>query len=121
MSHDFRSHNLLNRAVALGMVKRPERCEACSGTGKAGKLASIEAHHDDYNLPLVVRWLCKSCHRRWHGRNEPIAPRADLDFRPFEAQLRAYARANGLDYDEATELLASLDEGPAILDEDFPL
>lgn len=50
---------------------RPSRCEKCKkkppplSNGKSG----IQAHHDDYNLPLVVRWLCKGCHFKWHQKH----------------------------------------------------
>src|SRR3954467_5752180 len=29
----------------------------------------IEAHHDDYDRPLEVRWLCKEHHMREHERS----------------------------------------------------
>ena len=38
------------------LEKQP--CEIC------GKKA--EAHHDDYDKPLEVRWLCFEHHREWH-------------------------------------------------------
>jgi hypothetical protein len=34
-------------------------CEVCKET-------NVDAHHDDYNKPLDVRWLCKKHHREHH-------------------------------------------------------
>ena len=45
------------------LVRLP--CEVC---GKE----PAEAHHDNYNKPLEVRWLCKQCHEDWHTKNIPI-------------------------------------------------
>lgn len=38
-------------------------CEIC------GNKKSI-SHHDDYNFPWLVRWLCLQHHREWHKNNE---------------------------------------------------
>lgn len=53
------------RMVAYHVRKgtlRPEPCEKC---GKE----NTHAHHDDYDYPLNVRWLCAEHHREWHDRN----------------------------------------------------
>ena len=50
----------LRRAVALGILERPTTCQCCGSTPR-----SIEAAHYDYRAPLVVLWLCHSCHRLW--------------------------------------------------------
>lgn len=55
------------KAIARGELIR-EPCEIC-GAEKA------DAHHDDYNKPLEVRWLCRSCHMEWHKYNVPIRGR----------------------------------------------
>ena len=26
----------------------------------------IHAHHDNYDFPLEITWLCRSCHNMWH-------------------------------------------------------
>lgn len=48
-------------AVRSGkLVRRP--CEVCGAV-------KVQAHHDDYSQPLVVRWLCFRCHREQaHGQ-----------------------------------------------------
>lgn len=46
-------------ALARGDLKKGP-CEVCGAT------ENIEGHHDDYDKPLEVRWLCCSCHRKYH-------------------------------------------------------
>ena len=72
---DDRAQNLLEQAIARGVVERKTHCEACGATGtmKDGRSA-IQAHHDDYNKPLEVRWLCQRCHHEWHKTNEAVMP-----------------------------------------------
>ncbi len=38
-------------------------CEVC------GTEMDVQAHHDDYNKPLDVRWLCRTHHREHHKLN----------------------------------------------------
>lgn len=49
----------LNNAVLSGKITR-QFCEI-DGCQKIG-----EAHHDDYNKPLDVKWLCKLHHEEYH-------------------------------------------------------
>lgn len=51
-------------AIKLGHMQR-QPCEVC------GDLNS-EAHHDDYDQPLVVRWLCKKHHEEHHHPGKTI-------------------------------------------------
>jgi ribosomal protein S27AE len=46
-------------AITQGKLKRMP-CEVC------GEL-KVHAHHDDYSMPLNVRWLCRKHHRELHG------------------------------------------------------
>jgi|GEM_PF-990020 len=51
-----------NYITAGKLIKEP--CEVC-GTEK-----DVEAHHDDYNKPLDVRWLCRKHHREHHNNEK---------------------------------------------------
>jgi hypothetical protein len=42
----------------------PGPCEICGDV-------KVDGHHDDYNKPLEVRWLCRTHHKRWHRENGP--------------------------------------------------
>lgn len=46
-------------------------CEVC-GVEPAivNGVQRIQAHHDDYNKLLEVRWLCKKHHHEWHKTNK---------------------------------------------------
>lgn len=55
-----RAQKQVELAVAAGRLV-PQACDECGAV-------KTEAHHKDYRHPLVVTWLCRSCHRRAHGR-----------------------------------------------------
>lgn len=56
-----RSHDLVAYAIRIGtLIKQP--CEVCGED-------SHVAHHDDYDKPLEIRWLCATHHREWHSTN----------------------------------------------------
>lgn len=62
----YAAHAKVNRAVRSGKLVAMA-CEICGS-------ATTVAHHDDYNKPLDVRWLCQPHHVAWHvehgeGRN----------------------------------------------------
>lgn len=56
-------------ALRSGVLVKPDRCECC------GEIEPLVGHHDDYSKPLEVRWWCRSCHRRNHGKHKapPVA------------------------------------------------
>ena len=55
-----RAQSLVRYHVLTGRLVRPNVCEECGATDRR-----IEAAHYDYDKPLKVRWLCRSCHARW--------------------------------------------------------
>lgn len=54
----YRAHGAVNNAIRTGTLTR-EPCEVCGAR-------EVHAHHDDYNKPLDVRWLCVRCHAGHH-------------------------------------------------------
>lgn len=58
----YRAGNLLRYAVKNGKIKKPKQCERCS------KKTKLEGHHEDYDYPLKVIWLCRKCHILEHKK-----------------------------------------------------
>lgn len=54
------AQNALRSALKRGLVQATP-CEVC-GTQPA------EAHHPDYDRPMVVQWLCRRHHRAAHKK-----------------------------------------------------
>lgn len=75
---DERAGKILDNALRYGKLHNPEKCSTCGDAGRFtdGRTA-IQGHHDDYNKPLDVRWLCQRCHHEWHKHNQPIPYNGD--------------------------------------------
>lgn len=70
---DKRAHDLMEKAILRGELVNPGKCESCGNMGNfSDGRNSIQGHHDDYNYPLRVRWLCQNCHHVWHKSNKTI-------------------------------------------------
>lgn len=55
----YKAHGMVNRAIrAKKLFRMP--CEVCGNE-------KTDAHHDDYDMPLNVRWLCSEHHHQWHA------------------------------------------------------
>ena len=69
-------HRKINAFVTAAIHKEiliPEPCEVCGVFGRdENHNRRVIAHHDDYNKPLEVRWLCKKHHSEWHKDNKAI-------------------------------------------------
>jgi site-specific DNA-cytosine methylase len=78
-SDDDRAQNIDEKAMKRGILKASP-CEVCGATGtmRDGR-NKIQAHHDDYNKPLSVRWLCQKHHHEWHKYNKAKAREAHTE------------------------------------------
>ena len=74
---DKHVHDVTEKAIKKGILI-PEKCEVCGEyTFMKDGRAAVQAHHDDYNKPLSVRWLCQKHHHIWHKENHPIKRKED--------------------------------------------
>ena len=65
------AHQRVANALKYGELTRPDACETC------GERRYVMAHHENYERPLDVVWLCDSCHTKRHielGRSRPRQP-----------------------------------------------
>lgn len=61
--HKARAQWKLRAAVADGRVMKPTQCDECKENITRPRL---HGHHDNYDKPFTVRWLCATCHKRVH-------------------------------------------------------
>lgn len=57
-----RARSKARRAIRAGVLV-PQPCEKCGAE-------PTDAHHEDYDKPLTVRWLCRRCHGDLHAHDE---------------------------------------------------
>ena len=57
--HKKSANTAVNNAVRDGHLVPSETCEDC---GHDFSFYRREAHHEDYDKPLEVEWLCAKCH-----------------------------------------------------------
>ena len=68
-----KAQNLVESAIAKGLIIPLDHCGKCGANYRmADGRRAIQGHHDDYNKPLEVRWLCQKCHHEWHENNKAI-------------------------------------------------
>jgi hypothetical protein len=56
------AHHKIAHAIEAGKLKRLP-CEVCGDD----RPYRVHAHHDDYSMPLAVRWLCVPHHKLVHS------------------------------------------------------
>jgi ribosomal protein S27AE len=54
------AHMAVSYAIKKGILRRPARCPGCK------QLTKVQAHHDDYSKPMIVKWFCAKCHKAEH-------------------------------------------------------
>jgi hypothetical protein len=60
-----RAKQKLKYYMKSGKIIKPTSCNVCH------KERPIDGHHEDYNDPLGIIWLCKPCHTKHHiGKTE---------------------------------------------------
>lgn len=57
----YHAHILVGNALREGKILK-QICEACGEH-------RVVAHHDNYDKPLEVCWLCQAHHIQWHKEN----------------------------------------------------
>ncbi len=74
---DKKTHSETYSAIRNGTIINPGKCSECGVLDAIppNERTIIHAHHDDYNHPLRVRWLCGPCHKAWHRTHRAIARR----------------------------------------------
>lgn len=62
----YLAHLAVQRALVSGKLER-QGCEVCGAP-------KVDAHHDRYDEPLNVRWLCRRHHVKLHHYGEDMFP-----------------------------------------------
>lgn len=57
----IRAKNTITYAMTSGKILKPDFCMLCGGDKK------IQAHHLNYEYPLLIVWVCAGCHRKIHN------------------------------------------------------
>ncbi len=53
-----KAQNVVSHAIRDGVLIRPSTCSKCH------EICIPEAHHEKYDEPLNIIWLCFNCHRK---------------------------------------------------------
>lgn len=61
-NHKIKARRKVAYAMSVGKIKK-ENCKIC-------KAENSEAHHNDYDKPLNVIWLCQKCHKKEHRKKD---------------------------------------------------
>ncbi len=62
---ETRARKKVANGLLLGRIVKPKCCSRCGAVPPRHRL---HGHHEDYEYPLRVEWLCAACHSECHGR-----------------------------------------------------
>lgn len=57
------AHHALKNAIRSGSIEKPKECSRC---GNIPRRRDLHGHHEDYEKPLEVEWICAKCHTGEH-------------------------------------------------------
>ena len=66
----------INMRIRRGLLVRPDHCSKC------GKETRVDGHHEDYDKPAEVEWLCRSCHMTRHFSQDGHADHETAKYPP---------------------------------------
>lgn len=55
-----KAHSIVNEAIRTAKLVKPSKCSCCNLEKE------VQAHHEDYEKPLQIIWLCSTCHSNLH-------------------------------------------------------
>ena len=64
--HKRSAHLAVKRALYAGTLVKPDHCAGDTVYNLPCARANPDAHHDDYEKPLDVLWLCRKHHKLRH-------------------------------------------------------
>ena len=73
-------HAAVSNAVASGVLVKPKNCEICCLEKR------LIAHHSDYSKPLLVAWVCESCHQKEHAKHGTSGLSAQIRINPIHCE-----------------------------------
>lgn len=71
-----RARLMVAKAVSEGYIDPPTTCEECGKQRDYPYTSEFHAHHEDYDKPLEIIWLCQPCHRAKHPVRRQYTPAA---------------------------------------------
>jgi hypothetical protein len=105
-AYKAKAHSIIARALRKGELTKPKECQMC------GREEYLYSHHWDYSKPLLVTWVCISCHNTLGAIKEehlkeflPIIEKFKNGRRPlgkYKEFLETYNRAFEESYNKRT-------------------